>query len=101
LIDFLRERRIWLIEFLRSFSEEEMDRDLESKLVKELSGIFHRAIDSPNSSRSPKPFFRIETSSIYSEVLDQETCFWVYGREFLSFTYQSCSGTILGSNDYG
>jgi putative DNA primase/helicase len=38
-------RRIWVIEFPRTFSEEEMDRDLESKLSYELSGIFNWALE--------------------------------------------------------
>jgi putative DNA primase/helicase len=38
-------RRIWMIEFPRTFSEAEMDRDLESKLARELSGIFNWALE--------------------------------------------------------
>jgi|GEM_PF-357246 putative DNA primase/helicase len=38
-------RRIWLIPFLRTFTEKEMDRNLESKLVLELSGIFNWALE--------------------------------------------------------
>jgi putative DNA primase/helicase len=38
-------RRILIIEFPRTFSEEEMDRDLEGKLIGELSGIFNWAME--------------------------------------------------------
>jgi len=38
-------RRILVIEFPRTFSEEEMDRDLEGKLIGELSGIFNWALE--------------------------------------------------------
>lgn len=38
-------RRILVIEFPRTFSEEEMDRDLEGKLIGELSGIFNRTLE--------------------------------------------------------
>ena len=40
-----------VIEFPRTFSEEEMDRDLESKLAKELSGIFNWALGGYNRLR--------------------------------------------------
>jgi hypothetical protein len=65
-----------------------MDRDLESKLAKELSGIFNWAIDFLNLSCFQKPIFRIATNSIYSEVLDQETGFGYMKENFsLSPTY--------------
>jgi hypothetical protein len=38
-------RRIVVIDFLRTFSEEEMDRDLEGKLIREPSGIFNWALE--------------------------------------------------------
>ncbi len=38
-------RRIWLVEFPKVFSDNEMDRDLEQKLSSELSGIFNWAIE--------------------------------------------------------
>ncbi|MEI9477204.1 MAG: phage/plasmid primase, P4 family [Deltaproteobacteria bacterium] len=44
-------RRIWLIPFLRTFTEKEMDRNLESKLVLELSGIFNWALEGYNRLR--------------------------------------------------
>jgi P4 family phage/plasmid primase-like protien len=47
-------RRIWLIEFPRTFSEEEMDRDLESKLIGELSGIFNWALEGYRRLRERK-----------------------------------------------
>jgi putative DNA primase/helicase len=53
-------RRIWLIEFPRTFSEEEMDRDLESKLIGELSGIFNWALEGYRRLRERK--FRLMES---------------------------------------
>jgi putative DNA primase/helicase len=41
-------RRIWLIPFPRTFTEREMDRNLESKLALELSGIFNWALEGYN-----------------------------------------------------
>jgi putative DNA primase/helicase len=38
-------RRIWVIEFPRKFEEHEMDRELESSLSLELSGIFNWALE--------------------------------------------------------
>ena len=38
-------RRIWVLEFNRRFTEEDMDRQLEEKLVDELSGIFNWALE--------------------------------------------------------
>ena len=38
-------RRIWRLEFPKRFEEHEMDRDLESKLRNELSGIFNWALE--------------------------------------------------------
>ncbi|MDY0045712.1 MAG: phage/plasmid primase, P4 family [Syntrophales bacterium] len=37
-------RRIWVLEFNRRFTENDMDRQLEEKLVNELSGIFNWAL---------------------------------------------------------
>ena len=56
-------RRIWMIEFPRTFSEEEMDRDLESKLAKELSGIFNWALEGYNRLRG-KDFRLTESGSM-------------------------------------
>jgi putative DNA primase/helicase len=56
-------RRIWVIEFPRTFSEEEMDRDLESKLAKELSGIFNWALEGYNRLRG-KEFRLTESDSM-------------------------------------
>jgi len=44
-------RRIWLIPFPRTFTEKEMDRNLESKLALELSGIFNWALEGYNRLR--------------------------------------------------
>ena len=44
-------RRIWLIPFPRTFTEREMDRNLESKLALELSGIFNWALEGYNRLR--------------------------------------------------
>ena len=41
-------RRIYIIPFPRTFTEAEMDRNLESKLVLELSGIFNWALEGYN-----------------------------------------------------
>lgn len=41
-------RRIWVIPFPRTFTEVEMDRNLESKLTLELSGIFNWALEGYN-----------------------------------------------------
>jgi P4 family phage/plasmid primase-like protien len=41
-------RRIWLIPFPRTFTEAEMDRNLEDKLTLELSGIFNWALQGYN-----------------------------------------------------
>lgn len=38
-------RRIWVINFPRKFESHEMDRQLESKLILELSGIFNWALE--------------------------------------------------------
>ena len=38
-------RRIWVLEFNRRFTEKDMDRQLEEKLVNELSGIFNWALE--------------------------------------------------------
>jgi putative DNA primase/helicase len=44
-------RRIWLIPFPRTFTDREMDRNLESKLALELSGIFNWALEGYNRLR--------------------------------------------------
>jgi putative DNA primase/helicase len=41
-------RRIWLIPFPRTFTEAEIDRNLEDKLTLELSGIFNWALEGYN-----------------------------------------------------
>ncbi len=38
-------RRIWVVTFPKKFEEHEMDRQLEEKLTKELSGIFNWALE--------------------------------------------------------
>jgi len=38
-------RRIWIVEFNRRFTQEDMDRELEGKLANELSGIFNWALE--------------------------------------------------------
>jgi putative DNA primase/helicase len=38
-------RRIWVLKFNRRFTEDDMDRQLEEKLVSELSGIFNWALE--------------------------------------------------------
>jgi len=48
------------IEFPRTFSEEEMDRDLEEKLIGELSGIFNFALEGYRRLRERK--FRLMES---------------------------------------
>ncbi|MGA2516751.1 MAG: hypothetical protein ABSG44_09385 [Thermodesulfobacteriota bacterium] len=53
-------RRIWLIEFPRTFSEEKMDRDPESKLIGERSGIFNWALEGYRRLRERK--FRLMES---------------------------------------
>ena len=53
-------RRILVIEFPRTFSEEEMDRDLEGKLIRELSGIFNWALEGYRRLRQKN--FRLEES---------------------------------------
>ena len=56
-------RRIWLIEFPRTFSEEEMDWDPESKLIGELSGIFNWTLEGYRRLRERK-FRLMESQSI-------------------------------------
>jgi len=41
-------RRIWVLEFNRRFTEDDMDRQLEGKLTSELSGIFNWALEGYN-----------------------------------------------------
>ena len=70
-------RRIMVIDFPRVITEEEMDRDLETKLAQELSGIFNWAIEGyrrlekrsfrflePNSVMFSKQNYREEMDSV-------------------------------------
>lgn len=69
-------RRIWVLEFTRCFTEEDMDRQLEEKLVNELSGIFNWALEGykrlkekkfalsePESMKISKKQYRDDSSS--------------------------------------
>jgi putative DNA primase/helicase len=47
-------RRIWVLEFNRRFTEEDMDRQLEEKLINELSGIFNWALEGYNKLKEKK-----------------------------------------------
>jgi len=47
-------RRIWVLKFNRRFTEEDMDRQLEEKLVSELSGIFNWALEGYNKLKEKK-----------------------------------------------
>jgi putative DNA primase/helicase len=47
-------RRIWVLEFNRRFTEKDMDRQLEEKLVGELSGIFNWALAGYNKLKEKK-----------------------------------------------
>jgi putative DNA primase/helicase len=47
-------RRIWVLEFNRRFTEKDMDRQLEEKLVGELSGIFNWALEGYNKLKEKK-----------------------------------------------
>jgi len=47
-------RRIWVLEFNRRFTEEDMDRQLEEKLTSELSGIFNWALEGYNILKEKK-----------------------------------------------
>jgi P4 family phage/plasmid primase-like protien len=53
-------RRIYIVEFPRTFSKNEMDVDLTDKLTRELSGIFNWAMDGYKSLQSKN--FRFEES---------------------------------------
>jgi P4 family phage/plasmid primase-like protien len=55
-------RRIYIIEFPRTFSEKEMDLELTDKLSRELSGIFNWAMDGYNRLR--KNSFRFQESGL-------------------------------------
>jgi phage/plasmid-associated DNA primase len=46
------ERRMYFIQFPRTFKEDEIDTTLENKFSLELSGIFNWAIDGYNRLRS-------------------------------------------------
>lgn len=56
-------RRIWVLEFNRRFTEEDMDRQLEVKLLGELSGIFNWALDGYRTLKAKK-FALSEPSSM-------------------------------------
>ena len=56
-------RRIWVLEFNRRFTEKDMDRQLEEKLVNELSGIFNWALKGYNKLKQKK-FALSESSSM-------------------------------------
>jgi putative DNA primase/helicase len=47
-------RRIWVLEFNRRFTDKDMDRQLEEKLVHELSGIFNWALEGYNKLKEKK-----------------------------------------------
>jgi putative DNA primase/helicase len=47
-------RRIWILEFNRRFTEKDMDRQLEEKLINELSGIFNWALEGYNKLKEKK-----------------------------------------------
>jgi putative DNA primase/helicase len=47
-------RRIWVLKFNRRFTEKDMDRQLEEKLVSELSGIFNWALEGYNKLKEKK-----------------------------------------------
>ena len=55
-------RRIYIIEFPRTFTEREMDLDLTDKLSRELSGIFNWAMEGYNRLR--KNSFRFQEASL-------------------------------------
>ena len=77
-------RRIWMIDQREALRQP--SRDILIELDYNLRREIHWNDHSPNSFRSQKLIFRIVNYSIYSEVLSQKTGFWVYGREFASFT---------------
>ncbi len=56
-------RRIWVLEFNRCFTETDMDRQLEEKLVSELSGIFNWALEGYKTLKEKK-FALSEPSSM-------------------------------------
>ncbi len=47
-------RRIWVLKFNKRFTEDNMDRQLEEKLVSELSGIFNWALEGYNKLKEKK-----------------------------------------------
>jgi putative DNA primase/helicase len=47
-------RGIWILEFNRRFTEKDMDRQLEEKLIGELSGIFNWALEGYNKLKEKK-----------------------------------------------
>jgi len=55
-------RRIYIIEFPRTFTEKEMDLELTNKLSRELSGIFNWAMEGYNRLR--KNSFRFQEASL-------------------------------------
>lgn len=79
-------RRIYIIEFPRTFSEDEMDVELTEKLSNELSGIFNWAMEGYNRLRTSgfrfpevrsmkiaKQRFKNETSSILAFITERLT----------------------------
>ena len=76
-------RRIYVIEFPRKFEDHEMDRELEYKLKKELSGIFNWALEGyrrlrekkfalheSDSMRTAKSEYRSSTDSVRAFIAD-------------------------------
>jgi putative DNA primase/helicase len=77
-------RRIYVVEFPRTFSEDEMDVDLAEKLSKELSGVFNWAMEGYNRLRTSgfrfqeartmklaKQRFKNETSSVLAFISER------------------------------
>ena len=62
-------RRIYMIEFPRTFSKEEMDVDLIDELRKELSGIFNWALEGYRSLR--KKSFKLKETMTMEELKQQ------------------------------
>jgi len=71
-------RRIWVLEFNRRFTENDMDRPLEEKLTSELSGIFNWALEGYNTLKEKK-FALSESESMkmskqeYRDKIDSES----------------------------
>lgn len=77
-------RRIWILEFNRRFTATDMDRQLEEKLVDELSGIFNWALEGykklrenkfalsePNSMKMSKKEYRDDIDSVRAFAQDK------------------------------